>query len=387
MSAQLAGGQNDQRPLWRRGLTHCRQTWHRYRNMLLQRQRFHHRIGRTPLLRRIAQQRATQLHHVTAGFVYSQVLFACVELELFEQLRNGPKRISEIARGELTEQGLERLLLAAAAIELLESYDDQSWGLSELSAAMLANPGIGAMVRHHRHLYADLADPLALLQRRGPTHLSAYWPYARGSTQGDAKNYTALMAESQDMIAGYILDAKPLDGALHLVDVAGGAGRFARHALGRYPSLRATVIDLAPVIADSDETGDPDSELQRLSFLAGDMFHSGLPTDASVISFIRVLHDHDDAPAQRLIQRAFDALPAGGRLLIAEPLAGTHGAEAIGDAYFGIYLWAMGSGRPRRADEYRQMCAAAGFGLLVELPSAMPCLVRVLCAEKTVILS
>jgi hypothetical protein len=47
----------------------------------------------------------------------------------------------------------------------------------------------------------------------------------------------------------------------------------------------------------------------------------------------------------------------------------------------------MGSGRPRRAEEYRQMCINAGFTTVTELSSAMPCLVRVLCAEKTVILS
>ncbi len=54
----------------------------------------------------------------------------------------------------------------------------------------------------------------------------------------------------------------------------------------------------------------------------------------------------------RCSRRAHDALPPGGTLLIAEPMAGTPGAEAMGDAYFGLYLWAMGSGRPRSAAAY-----------------------------------
>ena len=41
------------------------------------------------------------------------------------------------------------------------------------------------------------------------------------------------------------------------------------------------------------------------------------------------------------------ALPADGTLLLAEPMAGSRGAEPVGDAYFGFYLLAMGSGRPR----------------------------------------
>jgi demethylspheroidene O-methyltransferase len=55
--------------------------------------------------------------------------------------------------------------------------------------------------------------------------------------------------------------------------------------------------------------------------------------------------------------------PPGGTLLIAEPMAGTSPAPSrIGDAYFGFYLLAMGSGRPRSpARAHRHCCAAAGF--------------------------
>jgi demethylspheroidene O-methyltransferase len=373
-------------PLWRRQLTRWRQAWHRYRNSLLSRRKFHHQIARIPVLRGIAGRRASQLHNITAGFVYSQVLLACVELEIFEQLRDGPLHPEDFHRGAVGEQGLLRLLLAAHSLGLLESYADHTWGLSELSAAMLANPGIAAMVRHHRHLYADLAEPLQLLTARAPTQLSNYWPYALQENTSAVDAYTALMTESQDMIAEYILDAGPLEGAEYLVDIAGGAGRFASHALARYPALRATVIDL-PEVVTGPAADKARAKSARLEFLAGDMFSGDLPTDASVISYVRVLHDHDDEPAQALIQRAFDALPPGGRLVVAEPLAGTPGAEPIGDAYFGLYLWAMGSGRPRHAAEYQQMFKNVGFTSVTELKSGMPCLVRILCAEKTVILS
>lgn len=386
MTTHSAAGQPEPLSRWRKRLIQWRQAWHRQRNRLLMQREFHARVAKTPLLRRIAQQRATQLHNITAGFVYSQVLLACVELRLFEQLREGPLDLVDIRRADASVEGLLRLLRAAHSLKLLESYEDDTWGLSELSAAMLANPGIAAMVDHHRHLYADLADPIQLLRGRQTTALSQYWPYALSASNGESDPYTALMAESQDMIAGYILDAGPLEGAVHLVDVAGGSGRFAMHALARYPHLRATVVDLPDVIASTPAVRAQEQQ-PRLHFAPGDMFEVALPNDASVISYVRVLHDHDDEPAQRLIQRAFDALPAGGRLLIAEPLSGTPGAEPIGEAYFGMYLWAMGSGRPRHAHDYQSMLQSAGFGSVTELKSNMPCLVRVLCAEKSVILS
>ncbi len=112
------------------------------------------------------------------------------------------------------------------------------------------------------------------------------------------------------------------------------------------------------------------------------MLRDELPEGADVISLVRVLHDHDDEPVRALLRAAYRALPAGGRLLIAEPMAGTRGAEAIGDTYFGMYLWAMGSGRPRTADELSAMTREAGFSQCREHGTAMPLLVRVLVAER-----
>ena len=116
--------------------------------------------------------------------------------------------------------------------------------------------------------------------------------------------------------------------------------------------------------------------------VGGDMFNDPWPAGADTISFVRVLHDHDDAPARALIARAREALRPGGRLVIAEPMAGTRGAEAMGDGYFGFYLWAMGSGRPRTAGELRRWVLEAGFDRCRELKTAQPMLARVLVAER-----
>ncbi len=72
-----------------------------------------------------------------------------------------------------------RLLDAAVALELLERRGAGRYGLGELGAALRGNPGVTAMIEHHELLYADLADPVALLrQRPGATQLAQYWPYA-----------------------------------------------------------------------------------------------------------------------------------------------------------------------------------------------------------------
>ena len=75
------------------------------------------------------------------------------------------------------------------------------------------------------------------------------------------------------------------------------------------------------------------------------------------------------------------ALPTGGTLVLAEPMSGTPGAEAMGDAYFGFYLLAMGRGQARTAEQLAELLRACGFGKITLLPTRIPLQVRMLVAE------
>ncbi len=81
-----------------------------------------------------------------------------------------------------------------------------------------------------------------------------------------------------------------------------------------------------------------------------------------------------------LLRAVRAALPAGGRLLIIEPMAETPGAAASGDAYFGWYLYVMGSGRPRSPARIRQMLHAAGFARSRLLRTRTPIIARAILA-------
>jgi len=95
---------------------------------------------------------------------------------------------------------------------------------------------------------------------------------------------------------------------------------------------------------------------------------------------VRVLHDHDDDACLALLRAARQALAPGGRLVVAEPMAKTAGAAAMGDAYFGFYLWAMNAGRPRSAAEYGALLKKAGFARWRRLATAYPVVASVVVA-------
>ena len=100
-----------------------------------------------PLTRPIAQRRARGLFDLVAGFVYSQVLLACVRLNLFAILSEGPQTVAALAqRLALTEDAAERLLAAAVSLQLVEHRSGGRYGLGALGAPMVGDTAISAMV-------------------------------------------------------------------------------------------------------------------------------------------------------------------------------------------------------------------------------------------------
>ena len=368
-----------------------RERWLAFRNGKVASPAFQRWAAGFPLTRGIARRNTRALFDLCAGFVYAQVLFACVRLDLFALLQPGPLAPDLIARRlDLPSERALTLLKAAASLNLLTRLPDGRFGLADLGAAMIGNPSIAAMVEHHAMLYADLADPVALLrQTPDRTRLSAYWPYAeaKGADHGafapeSVAAYSGLMAASQAMIAGDVLDALPLSDRTCLMDVGGGEGVFLGEAARRHPHLSLRLLDLPPVAERARARFESAGLRPRVTCHGGSFRDEALPRGADAIALVRVVHDHDDSVIAPLLRAVHAALPPDGLLAIAEPMAGTPGAEPVGDAYFGFYLLAMGSGRPRTAAELSAMLAGAGFTDIRERPTRRPLLARLITAKR-----
>jgi demethylspheroidene O-methyltransferase len=345
-----------------------------------------------PLTRPTARKRARALFDVCAGFVYSQILFACVRLKLFDLLAEGPLTADEIAaRLAVPLDSTQRLLEAAVSLRLVENRPSGRFGLGSLGAAMVGNPAVGAMVEHHSLLYADLHDPVSLLRReRGQTELSRYWTYSAGDKPGAGApgsgapwaDYTTLMSNSQPLVSNEILDAYPLNKHRCLLDVGGGDGSFLIEAAKRHPHLQLVLFDLPPVAQRAERRFADLGLTERARVHAGDFLADPLPEGPDVISLVRVVHDHDDRAAMTLLREVHRTLPAKGVLLLAEPMMGTPGAEPVADAYFGFYLLAMGRGRPRTPQALQHMLQMAGFAETHLMRTRQPLQSRLIVARK-----
>ncbi len=362
--------------------------WRTARTGVLRSAHFQHWAARFPLTRAIARRRALALFDLCAGFVYSQVLFACAEAGLLERLAPAPQELGALARDlEVDRDRLLALVRAAAALGLLRF--DAGTGRVSLAgrgAEILGNPGLLAMIRHHALLYADLAQPLALLRaRRAPSRLQSFWGYA-GSTEPRSLSaqgvgpYSELMTESQGLVAAQVCEAYPFGGHRVLMDLGGGEGAFAAAVARRFPGLEVWCVDLPAVARRAAQR--LGTLAPRARALARDITCEPLPEGADAITLLRVLHDHDDAAVERLLKGAFAALAPGGTLVVAEPMAARGRDVRVAQAYFGMYLLAMGAGRPRSPAEITSLLRRAGFVAVTQRRTSLPLLVRIVTARK-----
>lgn len=339
-------------------------------------------------MNRIAKTRAGEAFDLVAGFTYSQILRSYVEAGLFDLLKSGPIGHAHVAAElDLSKEAALTLLRAGRALKLSEEPMDDGWMLGEAGAVLAADKGAQAMIRHHRLLYRDLADPLELLRkdRKEPTELSRFWSYA-GALHGAAERgeetaeYSELMATSQHFVADQVLGSYRFPTGARLLDVGGGHGAFLSHMGAAYENLHLGLFDLPEVATKGAQILGERFGESRVSAHPGNFFEDQIPSGYNVVSLVRILHDHDDEPALKLLTNIRKSLSPGAQLLIAEPMARAPGAEGMGEAFFGMYLWAMGSGRARSAQEIAQMARAAGFSRTKTVPTDQPVNASILVA-------
>ena len=304
--------------------------------------------------------------HLVAGFTYSQVLQALVELEILEAVRaraEWPERLAD-ATDTLPER-MEALCQAGAALGLLTRTRRGRFRASRTGAALLGVPGLLQMIRHNRVLYRDMEDLPALLRGEGETELARFWPYVFGagaaSDPETAKTYSDLMADTQSMVAAETLAAVRFKGAEHILDVGGGTGVFLSSVARAATDARLTLFDLPAVVEGARDRIASEGQTDRIRIVAGSFRDDPLPEGADRITLIRVLYDHADETVEALLAKVFTALQPGGRIVISEPMSGGRRPDKATDTYFAFYTMAMGTGRCRSQDRIGAMLKAAGF--------------------------
>ena len=264
---------------------------------------------------------------VGLGFWASKTLLSAIELGLFTELAKQPEDLESIrGRLGLHERGASDFLDALVALGFLERGDGTYRNTPETDLFLdKAKPSyIGGLLEMASHRLYGFWGRLTQALRTGrpqnevrdgqePFFETLYANPARLREFLEAM--TGLSHGANMTIAG----ALPWSDYETVADVGAAQGDLVVQIAEANEHLRGVGFDLPVVEPIFEEYISRSVAAERITFVGGDFFTDALPS-ADVIVMGHILHDWGPDEKRMLIDRAYEALPSGGALVIYEAI-------------------------------------------------------------------
>lgn len=317
----------------------------------------------------MAQPDPTPVLEALDGFRRSKAMFAALELGVFERLQRGPAPAATLSHDlNLHPDAAERLLDACVGSGLLDKKDGRYSNNATASTYLVRSSPqalVGYIDYSNRVGYKMWGD-LETAIRKG-IHLWETTYGLKGDIfahffKTDESKRTFLMGmHGMGMLSSpRVVEMFDLSRFKHLVDLGGATGHLTIEAVRRYPQLKGTIFDLAPVVVVAREFIDRSPDKARLDTVAGDFFKDPLP-EADLFALGRILHDWSVDKIKVLLKKICERLPSGGGLLIAERLLNEDKTGPLKGQLQSLNMLVCTEGKERNAAEYRALLLEAGF--------------------------
>jgi acetylserotonin N-methyltransferase len=303
------------------------------------------------------------------AFRRSKVMFAAVELGVFDALQPAGQTLDDLARAlSSSPDGLERLLDACVGLGLLTRREGV-YENAPAAAAYLTSESpqrLTGYIGYSNVVMWKLWDRLADAVREG-THR---WNQVYGWDGPIFSHFFKDERSKREFLMGmhgfgvisspHVVRSFDLSGFQHLADLGGATGHLAIAACERYATLKATVFDLADAIPLAQEIVGQSPVADRITLQAGDFFVDPLPA-ADLYALGRIIHDWSAEKIDHLLRRIFESLPSGGALLIAEKVLFDDKTGPRWAQMQNLNMLTCTEGKERTLEEYRVILERAGF--------------------------
>jgi tRNA A58 N-methylase Trm61 len=187
-----------------------------------------------------------------------------------------------------------------------------------------------------------------------------------GRTPELVDKFNAAMMELTRLVTPNILRFYDFSSISHLMDVGGGSGELLGAIAQQHRKLRGTVFDLPRCAETANKHLRQIGVGDRVEFVAGDFFKA-VPAIADAIILKSIIHDWDDARSVTILQNCREALPGGGKLLLAErlmPEMPTMSDEDREQALSDLNMLRGPGGLERTKEQYHELLGRSGFDLV-----------------------
>ncbi|MGN9911280.1 methyltransferase [Phytohabitans sp. LJ34] len=181
-----------------------------------------------------------------------------------------------------------------------------------------------------------------------------------------ATSFGALMATHASYF-GKVVEGYDWSAAKHVIDVGGGTGALLTEILKANPHLRGTVVDVPGVVEQGRARFEAAGISDRVETVAGSIFEP-LPAGADVYILSNVLHDWNDAGAEKILGRVAEAVGDNGKVLVVQILVADENDNFPDDparlmfiTQMDLRLLSLMAGKARTWREYAELGEKVGL--------------------------
>lgn len=278
------------------------------------------------------------LDQLIRGFWHSRILFAGVELGIFDCLSQGPRTAGQVARElQLDERGTRILLEALTALGLLYRHEDRYENNREYADALTAtSPATHVDSIMHLlgmwHRWGELGNVVR-------TGHPAPRPEMEPGQQVDSTRHfiRAMHQVSRDSVQA-LVEQIDLGGVRRVLDVGGGPGSYCIALCQANPEIEAVLLDREGPLEVAGEYIEAAGLGDRIERRPGDALSSNYGAGYDLVLVSQLLHAYGPSDNATIVYKAAAALAPGGRLLINEFATGERAAEPAAAAIFAVNM-------------------------------------------------
>jgi precorrin-6B methylase 2 len=300
-----------------------------------------------------------ELLELSGYFWKTCTLHAAVKLDVFTCLGEERLTSAEVSnRLKASPKGVERLLNALVAMQLLTKVDDKYANTPSVREFLSKNSPkyLGNIILHHHHL-AESWSRLDQCIQSG----QAIRERSRFKDEEWRESFLMGMFNMAMNIAPLLVPKIDISSRRHLLDLGGGPGTYAIHFCRHNPQLRATVFDLPTTRPFAEKTIERFDLSDRIDFRDGNYLKDDIEGRFDAAWLSHILHGEGPEGCQKIIRKAAAALEQGGIIIIHDFILDNSMDGPLFPALFSLNMMlGTDSGRAYSEQQLSDMLAAAG---------------------------
>lgn len=312
---------------------------------------------------------ADRLIAMADAFLISRGLYVVAELNIADQLINGPKTAEQIAQNlNINSEATFRLLRMLSAHGIFKFESDSTFALNEISDLLTTThpKSLHGFLLHEDEARWQAYGALSYTLKTGKPSFNylfneGYFDYiARDKKRSE--QFDKGMASVTEEESKFIVNNIDFSKYSHIVDVGGGIGGLLAAILNKYPNHQATLYEL-PHLAPLAENYLKEKNLADKVQVATGSFLDSVVSGGNLYILKRIMHDWNDEICIKILKNCYKAMDNNAHLIIFDCIIPDGNSYDISKD-IDIIMMTIFGGKERTKKDFEILLNNAGFNLV-----------------------